>query len=265
MTARFHWNSALALAALLGLAAPAAAQQRAADTGDIDEADAAVATEAVRNTAPASPRVYREAQAFRGTKIMVSVNERRLLLVTGRDTLMDVPVAVGMGTDFEYEGKKFRFETPTGRRRVLAKAETPVWTVPDWHYMEKAAARGLELVRLEKDSRVELKDGSFLVVMDDQVGRLNQNGHFWAFTPGLEIVFDGKIFMPPFGTAQRRVPDALGPYKLDLGDGYLIHGTHIYNEESVGSAVSHGCVRMTNSDLDRLYYMVERGVPVFIY
>ena len=101
--------------------------------------------------------------------------------------------------------------------------------------------------------------------MDDQVGRLNQNGHFWAFTPGLEIVFDGKIFMPPFGTAQRRVTDALGPYKLDLGDGYLIHGTHIYNEESVGSAVSHGCVRMTNTDLDRLYYMVERGVPVFIY
>ena len=59
--------------------------------------------------------------------------------------------------------------------------------------------------------------------------------------------------------------DALGPYKLDMGDGYLIHGTHIYNEDSIGDAVSHGCVRMENSDLERLYYMVEPGTPVFIF
>jgi len=252
---------ALALAALIGFAAPAAAQQRVAG-GLEDETDP---TEAVRSTEPLNPRVLRQAQAYRGTKIMVSVNERRLRLVSGRDTLMDVSVAVGMGKDFEYGGRSFRFETPTGRRRVLSKSPNPVWTVPEWHYMEKSAHRGLELVRLEKDDRVELSDGSFIVVIDDQVGRINQHGHFWAFTPGLEIVFDGKIFMPPMHTKQRRVPDALGPYKLDLGDGYLIHGTHIYNEDSVGSAVSHGCVRMTNQDLDRLYFMVESGVPVFIY
>ena len=61
------------------------------------------------------------------------------------------------------------------------------------------------------------------------------------------------------------MPDALGPYKLDTGERYLIHGTHPYNEESVGEAVSHGCVRMGNEDLARLYPLVPRGTPVIIF
>jgi lipoprotein-anchoring transpeptidase ErfK/SrfK len=73
------------------------------------------------------------------------------------------------------------------------------------------------------------------------------------------------MYVPPQSTAQRRVPDALGPYKLDTGDGYLIHGTHIYNEESIGEAVSHGCIRMSNDDLARLYALVPRGTPVIIF
>ncbi len=60
------------------------------------------------------------------------------------------------------------------------------------------------------------------------------------------------------------MPDALGPFKLDMGDGYLIHGTHYYNEESIGEAVSHGCVRMNNDDLTRLYRLVPRGTVVEI-
>src|SRR5690606_39961342 len=118
---------------------------------------------------------------------------------------------------------------------------------------------------LKANSKIELEDGTFLVVKGKDVGRLNQFGNFWAFTPGTEIVFDGRIFMPPITSNQRRVPEALGPYKLDTGDGYLIHGTHLYNAESVGEAVSHGCVRMDNTDLERLYHMVERGTPVFIF
>jgi len=77
--------------------------------------------------------------------------------------------------------------------------------------------------------------------------------------------FDGRLYIPPRNTEQRKVPDALGPYKLDTGEGYLIHGTHPYNEESVGEAVSHGCVRMGNEDLARLYPLVPRGTPVIIF
>jgi hypothetical protein len=248
----------LAIAGLLGFG-PGTAFAQASD--DVRGAAAAEAQ------APgyAAPAIHRAAMAQRGMRILVSVNERRLLLMAGRDTLLDVPAAVGMGAGFEFEGRSYFFETPTGRRSVLAREENPVWTPPDWHYLEKAAARNLEVVRLGMQDRVELGDGSFLEIRDGNVGRVNRYGHFWAFPPGTEIVFDGRIFIPPFGTVQRRVPDALGPYKLDMGNGYLIHGTHIFNEDSIGDAVSHGCVRLDNRDLDRLYFMVERGTPVFIY
>jgi hypothetical protein len=152
------------IAVLLALPAPARAQQPVAH--DRPAADPAAAQ--------ANPDIYRAALAHRGMRIMVSTNERRLLLVSRRDTLMDVSVAVGMGTGFEFEGRRYHFETPTGRRTVLAKERDPVWTPPDWHYKERALQLGLELVRLEPDARVELADGSFIVVQDGQVGRLNQ-------------------------------------------------------------------------------------------
>jgi lipoprotein-anchoring transpeptidase ErfK/SrfK len=256
----FHRTRAAALALAFAVAVPATARAQAAE-----ENDEVAAETTVVNSGPANRAVYRQAQAYRGTKITISTNERRLRLIAGRDTLLDVPVAIGMNKDFEYEGKKFRFATPTGVRKVRGKVKDPVWTPPEWHYMEKAAARDLELVRLSARDTIMLADSSYLVTIDGQVGRVNQNGHFWAFTPGTEIIFDGRIFMPPLSSAQRKVPDALGPYKLDMGNGYLIHGTHIYNEDSIGAAVSHGCVRMDNTDVDRLYHLVETGVPIFIY
>jgi hypothetical protein len=210
-------------------------------------------------------RVLRAADKVRGPKIMVSIDQRQLWLVNGRDTLLVAPVAVGMGKDFEFNGKKFRFETPTGRRKVLSKSENPVWTVPEWHYMERAAQYGHEVYYLKPGEKVKLSDGTSIEVRGKDVGRVNSFGNFWAFDPGLEIMYDNKVFVPPISTNQRRVPNALGPYKLDMGDGYLIHGTHIYDEDSIGFALSHGCVRMDNFDLERLYYMVDPGTPVFIF
>lgn len=209
--------------------------------------------------------VWEAARKATGKRIVVSTEKRWLWLMQGKDTLLSAPVAVGMGRSFEFEGKKYHFTTPRGRRRVVSKEENPIWTVPEWHYLEKAAHRGLEVVRLQKGQSHTLSDGSIIEVRDDQVGRVNTKGQFWPWTPGMEIIFDGKIFIPPFGTAQRKVPNALGPVKLDTGNGYLIHGTHVYNEKSIGEAVSHGCVRMRNEDVLRLYELVEPGTPVYIY
>ncbi|CAN5697542.1 hypothetical protein BH23GEM10_BH23GEM10_09560 [soil metagenome] len=205
------------------------------------------------------------ANAAAGLKLLVSTEDRWLWLVSGRDTLMSVQVAIGMGESFEFEGRNFWFDTPRSQRTVLGKQPNPVWTVPEWHYMERAKARGYALHRLTKDEKHLLEDGSFILTIGENVGRLNQRGNFWPFTPGMEIMFDGKVFVPPMGTKQRAVPEALGPYKLDTGDGYLIHGTHIYNEDSIGQAVSHGCVRMRNEDLEKLYGMVPVGTKVFFF
>lgn len=199
-----------------------------------------------------------------GPYIVVSIDDRRLWLVEGGDTLLSAPAAVGMEEPVELQGRRFEFSTPRGERRVLKKERDPQWTPPDWHYYEKAEARGLELVELRRGVTYPLSDDTYLDIRDDQVGRVNRFGNWWPYTPGTELIYDGKLFMPPFGTAQRTVPYALGAFKLDMGDGYLIHGTNPYNDDSIGQAVSHGCVRLENDDLATLYEAAAVGMPVYI-
>jgi hypothetical protein len=252
------------LIALVWGAVPAAAEAQASRT--------AMAVPKVQRpgkpTTPPDARgraILAAANRAGGTKLLVSTEDRWLWLVAGRDTLLSAQVAIGMRSGFEFEGRRFWFETPRSERRVLGKEPNPYWTPPEWHYLERAKATGSSVVRLTADTKYLLDDGSFILTIGSNVGRLNQYGNFYPFPAGSEIIFDGKVFIPPIGTVQRRIPDALGPYKLDTGDGYLIHGTHIFNEDSIGQAVSHGCVRMTNEDLERLYPLVPVGTPVFIF
>jgi hypothetical protein len=253
-----------ALLSTLAHGAPAAAEAQASRS-------AVTVPKAVRLGKPSAPpdarglAILAAADRATGTKLLVSTEDRWLWLVVGRDTLMSVQVAIGMRSGFEFEGRRFWFETPRSERRVLGKEPNPFWTPPEWHYLERANETGSTVVRLTKDTKYLLDDGSFILTIGNDVGRLNQYGNFYPFPPGTEIIFDGKVFIPPIGTSQRRIPDALGPYKLDTGDGYLIHGTHLFNEDSIGQAVSHGCVRMANEDLERLYPLVPVGTAVFIF
>jgi len=82
-------------------------------------------------------------------------------------------------------------------------------------------------------------------------------------TDGREIVVDGKLLVPPLGTTQRRYQGVLGTHRLNMGNGYAMHGTN--QPETVGRAVSHGCVRLRNEDIAKLYAMVPVGTPVYIY
>jgi hypothetical protein len=198
-------------------------------------------------------------------RIMVSLERKRLWLVAGNDTLFTAPIAIGSGQVFRFGDRVWRFDTPRGQRRILEKDFTANWIPPDWHYLRKAASRGLEPVQLRDGDKIELSDGTFLEVRGMEVGRINLFGNWWPFSPGVELIFDGKIFIPPFGSPQRVIPNALGPVKLVLGDGYLIHGTHDFNERSIGTAASAGCIRTKNSDVERLARMVEVGTPVHIF
>lgn len=54
----------------------------------------------------------------------------------------------------------------------------------------------------------------------------------------------------------------LGKYWLGIGNGYALHGTN--NEGSIGGAVSHGCMRMYNSDIQWLYSQAKVGTTVLI-
>jgi hypothetical protein len=206
---------------------------------------------------------WREALAAREARIVVSREEKWLWLMQADSVLLAAPVAVGRDTVFHYDGVAYDFSTPIGRLAVQGKEESPEWVPPDWHYFEKAVEDGLVPVQLAADDSVPLSDGTTIEVREGVVGRVNRFGYWRAFTPGSEIVFDDKIFMPPLDSPQRRVPKVLGTHRLILGDGYLIHGTP--EEDTIGEEASHGCVRMFNRDVQRLYGLVEPGTPVFIY
>jgi hypothetical protein len=194
---------------------------------------------------------------------MVSLEDRRLWLLRGERVELTAPVAVGKPVVLEYDGRTWRFSTPRGRRVIRGKETDPVWEPPEWHYVELAAAQGWKLERLRAGSPVRLGGGDLLVVRGDRVGRVTRDGSFHAAPANEEVVFDGTLFIPPAGTRNRRIRGELGKYKLDLGDGYYIHGTP--EEDSVGGSVSHGCIRMRADDLAALYAAVRVGTPVFLY
>ena len=55
----------------------------------------------------------------------------------------------------------------------------------------------------------------------------------------------------------------MGEAALTLRGGeYAIHGTN--RPQSIGGFVSHGCIRMYNSDIRKLYQLVSIGTPVIV-
>jgi lipoprotein-anchoring transpeptidase ErfK/SrfK len=83
------------------------------------------------------------------------------------------------------------------------------------------------------------------------------------FPAGKEPIADGKIYIPPWGSPQRRHTGVLGAAKLEMRDGYYFHGTE--NEASIGSAASAGCIRMRRADILWMYENVPVGTLVYIY
>lgn len=55
----------------------------------------------------------------------------------------------------------------------------------------------------------------------------------------------------------------LGKYALDLGNGYMIHGTLF--QRFLGLQVTHGCVRVGDEDLQQIWDLTRLGTPVYIF
>lgn len=219
-----------------------------------------------------SERMLREAQAAPEPPrdrpyLVISLAERRLWFKQRGSILFSTEVATGSGKTMVREGgaSVWKFETPRGRLVVQSKEEAPVWAPPDWHYVEQSRKRRLGLLRLEIGQSLALADGSVLTVDGNDVVQALADGrrNVLHAADGREIVVDGKLLVPPLGTTQRRYEGVLGTHRLNMGNGYALHGTN--QPESVGRAVSHGCVRLRNEDIAKLYAMVPVGTPVYIY
>lgn len=205
-----------------------------------------------------------KAERATGYRVVVDIGDHRLYVIDGSDTLRSASVATASNTTLRYGGKTWRFETPRGVRTVLAKDTEPTWHPPEWNYVEVATHNGIALRHLERGQVVRLRDGTRLTTRGDEVGVI-QPGET-SFVPLVldeYIVFDNTLFIPPEGTKHRSIKGELGHYRLKLGDGYQIHGTPFQN--SIGTSASHGCIRMTDEDIEWMYNNVPVGTKVYLY
>lgn len=203
-------------------------------------------------------RWRRAASTATGRRIVVSIYDRKLWLIDGQDTLIEAAAGVGMGVVRGPRGiGRYDFSTPRGRRTVLAKEENPMWNPPDWHYWGQA-----EVVRPFPAGGISLGDSGRVVRRGEQVGIL-KDGQFEQIPAERPLMFNGVLYIPPFGTVNRKIPDVLGKFKLDTGDGILIHGTN--DPLAVGFWGTHGCVRLFDDDIQFVFEHAPVGTPVYIY
>jgi lipoprotein-anchoring transpeptidase ErfK/SrfK len=240
------------------------ARRNAADsTDDSDGANAHAAyTFKSRKDSIAWAKNRAIADRASGFRLVVSLQDRHLWAVIGRDTVLSAPVAVAKGTTLEFGKQEWKFDTPRGVRTVLGKEADPIWQPPEWLYAETALEYGLKLGHLTNGRPIKLSDGRLLTVRDGVAGVI-EKGKFAELPVDEHIVFDNTLFVPPMGSKNRKVEGELGKYRLILGEGYLLHGTPY--KESIGLAATHGCVRMRDEDIEWLYDHVPVGTKVYIY
>ena len=214
-----------------------------------------------RSDSIASVRTRLAADREPGLRLIVSLTDRQLWVVIGPDTLLRAPVAVSTDETLEYQGRTWRFVTPRGVRTVIAKQENPVWIPPEWHYAEVAREHGLKLAVM-KAGRTMLSDGRALEMRGGEVGVVDQSGEFALLPTDEEIIFDNTLFVPPVNSVNRRIEGELGAHMLDTGNGFLLHGTP--HKTSIGTAATHGCIRLRDEDIEWLYETMPVGTKVYI-
>lgn len=77
----------------------------------------------------------------------------------------------------------------------------------------------------------------------------------WAFIEENEAL--------PKSWSDRAEEGMMGDYALGIGNGYFLHGT-MYSR-MLGKSVSHGCVRIGDEDLKKLFNEAPLGTKVYIF
>ncbi len=198
--------------------------------------------------------------------VIVSLADNRLWVRDGETELFTTRVASGSGRTLIGAGRdqKYKFDTPRGKLTVKSKETSPAWVPPDWHFVEQAGKKKLGILRMKRGQIIQVSDGVITTRGSDVIKRY-RDGSVQALTAtdGKELVAGGRIIIPPGGTNARRYKEILGTHRLNLGDGYALHGTNA--PTSIGRSVSHGCVRLRNEDIETLYRMIPVGAAVYIY
>ena len=216
-----------------------------------------------RRDSIAGTSAYEAAQRDQNLRVIVSLEERRLRVVVGADTVMEAPVAIGSGQTLTFGEQAWTFETPRGIRAIRGKDADPHWVPPEWHYAETAKEYGLKVAKLSLTKPTYVSRGRRIEFRNGEAGVFDPDSGFALLPLDEEIVFDSTLYIPPVGSKNRAVQGELGKYKLDTGGGVLLHGTP--HQTSIGKAATHGCMRLRDEDIEWLYQYVPVGTKVYIY
>jgi len=222
-----------------------------------------------------------------GQTILVSTAENKLYVRRGGQTIFEAVCSTGKGTTLAVDGKTILFDTPIGKLHIISKDENPQWVPPDWHYVEEARKNGMRVVHLDPGQTIDARTGQpvsskpdagvwswlsggnnnsssndVLKVRGDTVVEVN-NGVERELEPGKTIVAGDAVIVPPVDTKQRHYDKVLGKFRLEMGNGYGIHGTD--EPDKLGQSVSHGCVRLGDADIEKLYQIANVHDTVIIY
>ena len=211
----------------------------------------------------AGTTAYEASKRDRNLHISVSLEDRKLWVVAGQDTVLEAPIAIGSGERLVFGERSWQFDTPRGIRSIRGKDEDPKWVPPDWHYAETAKEYGLKLAKLSLTKPYPISGGRKIAFRDGEAGVIHPDSGFMYLPLEEEIVFDETLFVPPVGSKNRQIQGQLGKYKLDTGGGILLHGTPF--QSSIGKAATHGCLRLRDEDIEWLHTYVPVGTKVYIY
>jgi L,D-transpeptidase ErfK/SrfK len=81
------------------------------------------------------------------------------------------------------------------------------------------------------------------------------------FRPDWSFIEEGEPI--PKDSSRRAMANVLGDYAIAFGNGFYIHGT-LYTR-LLGANVTHGCIRVDDNTLKKLYQAAQPGTPIWIY
>jgi hypothetical protein len=160
----------------------------------------------------------------KGTVVTVDVSRNMLYLYKDGELVSKSPAATGTGKTLRQGRKIWAFHTPKGHLKVLRRIEDPVWTKPDWAFVEA----GETVPPLDSPKRqvknhlgkyaLDLGDGIMIHGTDDvdSIGRKASHGCVRLPEEMLELVWksapigtDVYIFesKPPVTTAEAGKPE----------------------------------------------------------
>jgi L,D-transpeptidase ErfK/SrfK len=81
------------------------------------------------------------------------------------------------------------------------------------------------------------------------------------YRPDWSYIEEGEPI--PKDRSKRAEANVLGDYALAFGNGFFIHGT-LYTR-LLGTNVTHGCIRVDDDLLKKLFAVAQPGTPIWIY